>query len=194
MRVLTQNKRKEILKAAAQLFAAKGFHRTQMDQVAQQAGIGKGTIYRYFPGKEDLYFSILDQAVSDLQECLMRDFRESVRPQHKLVKMMSDMAELFLRNRSLLKLIHEIENGEIKKRHQNIRRQNDKIVSLIADAVREGIRSGEFKRGDPRLLAAQLAVMTRMSVVEFPQKGKQALVAGVMDTFLHGISKNRKHS
>jgi AcrR family transcriptional regulator len=33
-----------------------------MDEVARVAGVGKGTLYRYFPSKEDLYLGIIDEA------------------------------------------------------------------------------------------------------------------------------------
>ncbi|MDO9026766.1 MAG: helix-turn-helix domain-containing protein, partial [bacterium] len=73
MRTVTDLKRQEILKAAATVFAKRGFQKTLMDDIAGQAGIGKGTIYRYFSSKDDLYFSILDQAVEDLLACLSLD-------------------------------------------------------------------------------------------------------------------------
>jgi AcrR family transcriptional regulator len=189
MRVLTQNKRREILKAAAAVFAANGFHRSLMDQVAKKAGIGKGTIYRYFPGKEDLYFSILDQAVADLLECLSRDIKGKASPEQKLRRMISDMADLFLNNRNLLKLVHEIEKSELRKRHKKVHSQNHKIIGLISRVIKEGMEAGEFKRGDPKLLAAQIAMMMQVSVMGFPERGKGRLVDGVMETFLHGICK-----
>jgi len=48
------DKQRAILEATLELVAARGFHGTPMSQVAKKSGVAVGTIYRYFPGKEDL--------------------------------------------------------------------------------------------------------------------------------------------
>src|SRR4051812_4229160 len=58
---LSAEKRQAILESASKLFAAKSFDKVRMEDVAQDAGIGKVTIYRYFPTKEDLYSRLLEQ-------------------------------------------------------------------------------------------------------------------------------------
>jgi AcrR family transcriptional regulator len=51
---LTDDKQTAILEATLELVAARGFHGTPMSQVAKKSGVAVGTIYQYFPGKEDL--------------------------------------------------------------------------------------------------------------------------------------------
>lgn len=53
----------EIIEAALRLFADRGFAATKLEDVATAAGIGKGTIYLYFPTKEDLFRAVVRQAV-----------------------------------------------------------------------------------------------------------------------------------
>ena len=53
------DRRKIILEEAARLFSAKRFDEVLMDYIAQQAGVGKGTIYTYFADKEELYFAVV---------------------------------------------------------------------------------------------------------------------------------------
>ena len=54
-RVKTEAKERAILEAAAKVFAMKPFHGVLIDEIASDAGIGKGTIYRYFETKDELY-------------------------------------------------------------------------------------------------------------------------------------------
>ena len=54
-----EHKRVSILRAATDLFVEKDFHHVLMDEVAAGAGVGKGTLYRYFPAKEDLYLAAI---------------------------------------------------------------------------------------------------------------------------------------
>ncbi|WP_245926741.1 TetR/AcrR family transcriptional regulator [Breoghania corrubedonensis] len=55
-------RRSEILHAAFDIFAEKGFAQTRLDDVARRAGIAKGTIYLYFPDKETLFVELLREA------------------------------------------------------------------------------------------------------------------------------------
>ena len=55
----TAEKEQQIVRAAAEVFANRDFHRVLMDDVAARAGVGKGTLYRYFPTKDDLYFATI---------------------------------------------------------------------------------------------------------------------------------------
>lgn len=54
-------RRAQILTAATEVFAAKGFHRAATKEIARSAGIAEGTIYNYFDSKEDLLLGILHQ-------------------------------------------------------------------------------------------------------------------------------------
>ena len=54
---------KEILAAALALFAERGFAATRLDDVALCAGITKGTLYLYFPNKEELFEAVVRQAL-----------------------------------------------------------------------------------------------------------------------------------
>lgn len=53
----------EILAAASALFTEKGFAATRMDDVAQRAGVSKGTLYLYFPSKEELFKALVRTAI-----------------------------------------------------------------------------------------------------------------------------------
>ena len=70
-RVKTQEKELAILDAASRVFAARPFHEVLIDTIAADAGIGKGTIYRYFETKEDLYFAtvlhVMETLAADLE-------------------------------------------------------------------------------------------------------------------------------
>lgn len=59
-------KREEILAAAARTFAAHGFPGTDMQAVADEAGVAKGTLYLYFASKEELFLAAVDQGMRDL--------------------------------------------------------------------------------------------------------------------------------
>ena len=59
-------RREEILAAATQLFAENGFSDTMTQELADRLGVGKGTIYRYFPSKRDLFLAAADRVMRSL--------------------------------------------------------------------------------------------------------------------------------
>jgi AcrR family transcriptional regulator len=65
---LPERRREEILDAAARVFAEHGYPGTEMQFVADAGQIGKGTIYRYFSSKEELFLAAVDRGMRRLRE------------------------------------------------------------------------------------------------------------------------------
>ena len=59
-------KRQAILKAARTAFTRRPFHEVKLDDVATAARVGKGTIYVYFPSKDQLYLELVRDAADDI--------------------------------------------------------------------------------------------------------------------------------
>src|SRR5450755_2194892 len=68
MRLRDENKRKLIVQTAIRLFSEQPFHRVRLDDVAEAAGVGKGTVYIYFKNKEELYYSLVYEGLAELVE------------------------------------------------------------------------------------------------------------------------------
>lgn len=67
---LKDRRREEILEAAGRLFAERGFSRTTTQVVADYLGVGKGTIYRYFPDKRSLFLAAVDRLMRGLTDAI----------------------------------------------------------------------------------------------------------------------------
>src|SRR6266545_609731 len=59
-RVTAEDRRQQILKVATDLFADQGFKGTKTRQIADRAGVNEAIIFRHFPTKEDLYWSVIE--------------------------------------------------------------------------------------------------------------------------------------
>src|SRR3990172_8038829 len=77
------DKRESILAAALELFAHKGFYGTVMPEVAERAGVGAGTIYRYFENKEALVNALYRHWKGVWLETLMKDYPHEAPPQER---------------------------------------------------------------------------------------------------------------
>lgn len=60
-------RRQRVLRISRELFAQQGYQETTLDQIAKQARIGKGIIYRYFGNKEDLLVAVFADSIEQIQ-------------------------------------------------------------------------------------------------------------------------------
>src|SRR5271170_3536141 len=70
MRLRDENKRRLIVQTAVKLFSEKPFHQVRLDDVAEAAGVGKGTVYIYFKNKEELYYSLIYEGFAEMVDRL----------------------------------------------------------------------------------------------------------------------------
>jgi AcrR family transcriptional regulator len=64
---LPERRRTEILDAATAAFSKHGFAAADVQEIADQTGVGKGTVYRYFPNKEGLFLAAVDHGMRNLK-------------------------------------------------------------------------------------------------------------------------------
>ncbi|WP_158748322.1 TetR/AcrR family transcriptional regulator [Acidobacterium sp. S8] len=104
-KVLTDFRRAEILAAAMTVFGKKGFEAARMDDVAQQAGIAKGTLYLYFQSKRDIYTSAVQHAGAHLQTLSAQCVRKGSNLQEKLEGFIAARLEFWGENRDLHRML-----------------------------------------------------------------------------------------
>jgi AcrR family transcriptional regulator len=69
-------RREEILHVATRVFAQQGYSEAVTQTVADELGVGKGTLYRYFPSKRELFLAAVDRAMGQLHEHVDRCTRD----------------------------------------------------------------------------------------------------------------------
>ena len=70
-RLPAARRRRQLLDVALHEFAARGFHRTSMDELAEAAGVTKPVLYQHFPSKRALYLELLDDVGTQLLEAIL---------------------------------------------------------------------------------------------------------------------------
>lgn len=92
-----------LLETARHLFNEHGVEAVTMSQIAQAAGVGKGTLYRHFENKMALCFALLDQDQRELQEATLRYLRQNTSPYNQLCWFLEEVARFVIRNEALLR-------------------------------------------------------------------------------------------
>jgi len=84
-------KRDQILKSAALVFATEGFDRASMTQLARECGISKANIYHYYDGKHAILFDILDSYLSALRDRIVGIDVDGLDPEARLLRTVSEI-------------------------------------------------------------------------------------------------------
>ncbi|TNE49586.1 MAG: TetR/AcrR family transcriptional regulator [Deltaproteobacteria bacterium] len=63
-----EQRHREILTAAFELFVEKGYHKTTLGEIARSVGIGQGTLYYYFPTKDEIFWGVYNLMMSHVEE------------------------------------------------------------------------------------------------------------------------------
>ena len=95
MRTKKPEQAERMLEAAAHLFGTQRFHEVRMDDVASVAGVGKGTIYRYFEDKDELYLALLARAGRQLDTLIRERVAAAATPQCKLEALVEAILDFF---------------------------------------------------------------------------------------------------
>src|SRR5262245_27226143 len=105
MRTKTTKQADKMLDAAARLFARQRFHEVRMEDVAAHAGVGKGTIYRYFDDKDELYGALLERAAKQVEQRIRSAMTQSAAPAAKLEAVTAVFIDFFSEHPHLFDLI-----------------------------------------------------------------------------------------
>ncbi|MCX7806757.1 MAG: TetR/AcrR family transcriptional regulator [Planctomycetota bacterium] len=185
--------RPKILKAAARLFAARPFHEVLMEDVAEEAGVSKGTVYRFYRSKEDLCAAIVIEWMDSLLERLGEALRPDADIEAVLGDMIARMAEHLRRQFDFYRVMQKEEaNASLIKRPEFLARRKA-MRDAFAKAIRRGRERSELRDVDPEAAADMIIGMT-FSLMKFgsPPRPPEEVAAMVTDLFLNGAARSGK--
>ena len=150
-----------ILRAAAQVFAERGYHAATIDNIAVYAGIAKGTVYLYFRSKYELFFGVCYDYIAAMERIGEQAERSSTTAAAQIQQHIHTLLAMSTETRELLPLILEFWSASASPhRHASVaglvRGAHSKFRRLISDQVRKGQQEGEFDRSAD---ASQVAAM-----------------------------------
>lgn len=180
--------RERILRAAEATFTRRDFHEVQMDDIARSSGVGKGTLYRYFPSKRDLYLAVTFDGVERLREELEAVVRTPEASPQKIARIVRCTLGYFWGRHRFFALIHQQEH----KPDADVRewfRQRGELVHLVQGALDRAIAAGDLRRVDSRMATEMLFGMMRSANrYHTAADDLESLVGTVVDLFLRGVA------
>jgi AcrR family transcriptional regulator len=146
-----QNKKSLIIEAAAKVFANMGYSGTLMADIAAEAGIGKGTIYEYFPSKEGLFFAVFEWFVQITKaEAKISISALGGSASERLMALNDALLKSWLDMLDMYSLVMEFwsasASSQMRQRFKLAFREGYRDFRQIVSAlIRDGVETGEFQ-------------------------------------------------
>ena len=164
---VSEERKDQIMNAAEGVFTRKGFSDARMDDIAEETGLSKGTLYLYFKSKEDLVIAILDRiflgafkqlgtretAEASATEAIWQFTEEAISDYKKMLHMMPiayEFLALAFRNKIVQKAL---------KQYFTV------YMDALVPIIQRGIDSGEFRQVDAQEVAIAAAAIFEGTVL-----------------------------
>lgn len=152
--------REAILHAAETVILRRGLSATTMDEVAREADFSKATVYKYFPAKGDLVFSVIMHLFEDLDRLLGDVLASHPDPSDGLRRMIEvvldfhdrkeNIGRVLMIDRSMIKLMRLFmfegtgtecctEQEFMKRIREELRKFQDRLTAVVSEGVRTGV-------------------------------------------------------
>ena len=144
-------RKQRILRGALEVFKASGLEGATMDQIAQNSGFGKATLYYYFKSKEDVFSAILEDGWENIWESLEPIIADQGSPRNSFIKLLMKIAEIAQERPGLFEFLFNAPKT-IKLDNQPWKEYQHRLYGVIQGLLEDGVKEGEFPKINPELM------------------------------------------
>ncbi|WP_160045185.1 MULTISPECIES: TetR/AcrR family transcriptional regulator [Paenibacillus] len=127
----------KIIRAAIEVFSENGYHRASMDEIALRAQVAKGTLYYNFPGKSELFKTVVKQGFEDIMQRTQADLYAPLPLKEQILRIIRHHLDLFLESRHFSHIVfNELSNGieqDVLEELKQLRREHLRFLAAILE-------------------------------------------------------------
>jgi AcrR family transcriptional regulator len=188
---LRQRRQDEIVEVAVALFAERGYAGTDTQLVADRLGVGKGTIYRYFPSKEALFLAAVDLGMRSLREAVDAVAEVEPDPLRRIAAATHAYLAFFEQHPELVELLMQ-ERAQFKDRKKSTYFvHRDQGICKLKLVLEELIAQGLVRNVSVERLADVFSQLLYGTMFTHYFTGREKPLAqqaeDLLDVFFHGI-------
>jgi AcrR family transcriptional regulator len=155
------SKRQLLVESAAEVFSNQGFTSTRVADIAQHAGVAKGTVYEYFASKEELFFAVFEWINEQIRRRVDRVLKDDGDPRSQLITLLQTSAEIVTEHRELFSMNLDFWAASRGSTFEDrlttaCRCLYQEYRHLAAEVIRRGQREGTFR---PQIDADRVATL-----------------------------------
>jgi len=191
-------KRAEILDAATKVISEKGYHRTRIEDIAQETGMAQGLFYRYFDNKHDLFSEILDRVIARISEGVMSDtpgtsdtLEEYVEQMHRAL---DNLFKILVEDPFISRLLFYEAQGIDDEINLKVQNTLDLFADFSSFYIKDGMEKG-FLRPDIEVRETAYAFNTlvfeaarRIALAKDKKRAKKTWAKAIIDLMIKGTA------
>lgn len=181
-----EQRRDRMLDAAATVFSRHAFHQASMDEIAQEAGVAKPTLYRYFGSKDALFGAVFETALDELEARLAAVLQRPLGVEGQMKALVAEIVPMF-RDHLIVRLMDDKGADADRSKRRIFRERRARIGAYLAAALDAGIRAGELRAVDPHRVA-RLLVGAAWSASAMSDDPAPTIAREVTDLVLLGLA------
>jgi TetR/AcrR family acrAB operon transcriptional repressor len=193
----SERTRQRLLDAAGHCFAAAGYAKTTVEEIALQAGVSKGLVYHHFHGKEQILEAVLERTLADWDQAS----RTAGWPEGESV--LQGLAEMhraglrYARENPLVRALFQLDPLVLldMRRSAAVRRSLEQFRSQLEKAIRDGVASGELREDLDVERAAEVVRILHLAFIdhllnpEWIDASDHQLIEVSLDVLFRGLAR-----
>lgn len=192
-----EEQRNKVLAGALECFYSKGYDAATIDDIVKQSGVSKGSIYKLFKSKEEIYIQVIERNTNDLMDEIRTILGNHSTAQEKITSLFTEYLSKNFGPHSLKWFLVQSEFELFSSRREDMMKLLAEIrlskLELISNVIIEGIQNGEFKKEIDVALYSNIfwsfvdGAFTHK--IHFPDYPYLNLIKGQKDIFLQKLFK-----
>jgi len=152
---VSDERKVQIINAAEDVFTKKGFDEARMDDIAEETGLSKGTLYLYFKSKDDLIIAILDRMFQREFKQLENLNQDELSATDTIWKITDLLTKDILGLIRLIPIVYQFLALAFRNKYvqQALKKYINRYLDILIPIIQRGIDSGEFRQVDAREVA-----------------------------------------
>jgi len=171
---LRQRREEQIYEAALKVFSKRGYYKADMDLIAQKAKIGKGTVYRYFESKKNLFISLIEWGLNKLKGEVLTNIEGIDDEIEKITTALEVYINFYKSKKGFYRVLVYEKYNFMDKIASKFKKTHFAHLHIIENVFQTGIQKGVFKNIDTKSSAIALMGMTDALIFKMLFENKRA--------------------
>ena len=191
-----RGRRETIMQAAEKLFTQRRFHEITLDDIVQEAHVGKGTVYKYFRDKDDLFFQVAISGFDELCEAIRRKVPGEAPFEAQLLSACEAVTAFFERRRQLFRMFQSEDARMCLARgraHEQWMEKGRQLARVLGEVIARGRTEGLVREDlPPACLAEFLLGLLRTRARPGREGAADVTTEQLVDLFLYGARQRAR--
>ena len=158
---VSDERKVQIINAAEEVFTKKGFDEARMDDIAEETGLSKGTLYLYFKSKDDLIIAMLDRMIQREFKQLENLNQDELSATDAIWKITDLLTKDILGWLRLIPIVYQFLALAFRNKYVQLalKKYINRYLDILVPIIQRGVEAGEFRQVDTREVAIAMGAM-----------------------------------